>query len=48
MVTANVLNVVNKVIFHVNAPRVVPINVSDARKKAILGKTIPHLKALLH
>ena len=38
--TANVLNVVNKVIFHGNAPRVVPINVSDARKKAILGKTI--------
>ena len=38
--TANVINVVNKVIFHVNAPRAVPINVSDARKKAILGKII--------
>merc|ERR1719225_945740 len=35
-VTANVLNVVNKVISQGNAPRVVPINVSDARKKAIL------------
>merc|ERR1719410_1302258 len=29
-------NAAKKAIFHGNAPRVVPINVSDARKKAIL------------
>lgn len=43
VVTANVTNVVNKAISHVNAPRGAPTNVSDARKRDTLVGIAPRV-----